>query len=476
MENLFTPSLELAENHDIVLKNVSPEPPSRDLKKIGRNFARNCDSLLSNVSLFLLLLSFSCRENGEERAEQFWISDSDLCYMQTFTSDSEEEAVNHKPANLKKKQKSSGYKLILIDLNLTYGSCEQVMSDLQMILSRPETVLEKIPPAQCLENSMEFLKRRKMKVSRSNSVLINAKQALRLLSTPGNLLSKDRVLWKLQLLCRGAVDFQTLRCLSDNFGAKLLISILDCDSLLSNVSLFLLLLSFSCRENGEERAEQFWISDSDLCYMQTFTSDSEEEAVNHKPANLKKKQKSSGYKLILIDLNLTYGSCEQVMSDLQMILSRPETVLEKIPPAQCLENSMEFLKRRKMKVSRSNSVLINAKQALRLLSTPGNLLSKDMQNATYLEPDNFQNWADKCFPINTLLHILPPAPSQTIPSTYPYPPYYQPYYYPPPVEPQQVGGPSTVVGPRIIAGPLTTVGPSTPLETRAKDSGPSEDK
>ncbi|PKU72044.1 hypothetical protein MA16_Dca007408 [Dendrobium catenatum] len=110
---------------------------------------------------------------------------------------------------------------------------------------------------------------------------------------------------------------------------------------------------------------------------QTFTSDSEEEVVNHKPAILKKKKKSFGYKFILIDLKLTYGSCEQVMSNLQMILSRPETVLlEEIPPAQCLENSMEFLKRRKMKVSRSNSVLINAKQALRLLSTPGNLLSK----------------------------------------------------------------------------------------------------
>ncbi|KAI0502576.1 hypothetical protein KFK09_017530 [Dendrobium nobile] len=82
---------------------------------------------------------------------------------------------------------------------------------------------------------------------------------------------------------------------------------------------------------------------------QTFTSDSEEEVVNHKPAILKKKKKSFG----------------------------PETVLlEEIPPAQCLENSMDFLKRRKMKVSRSNSVLINAKQALRLLSTPGNLLSK----------------------------------------------------------------------------------------------------
>ncbi|XP_020582731.1 uncharacterized protein LOC110026210 [Phalaenopsis equestris] len=83
---------------------------------------------------------------------------------------------------------------------------------------------------------------------------------------------------------------------------------------------------------------------------QTFPSDSEEEAaVNHKPTKSKKKRKSSG----------------------------PETVLlEKIPPAQCLANSMDFLKRRKMKVSRSHSVLINARQALRLLSTPGNLLGR----------------------------------------------------------------------------------------------------
>ncbi|KAH0469739.1 hypothetical protein IEQ34_001297 [Dendrobium chrysotoxum] len=46
----FYSLLELAENHNLVLKNVSPEPPknqSRDLKKIGRNFA------LSNLSNFL---------------------------------------------------------------------------------------------------------------------------------------------------------------------------------------------------------------------------------------------------------------------------------------------------------------------------------------------------------------------------------------------------------------------------------------
>ncbi|PKU72045.1 hypothetical protein MA16_Dca007409 [Dendrobium catenatum] len=59
---------------------------------------------------------------------------------------------------------------------------------------------------------------------------------------------------------------------------------------------------------------------------------------------------------------------------------KPEIVLlEKMQPTRCLENSMEFLKRRKMKVSRSNYVIINAKQAFRLLFTPGNLLSKGPQ-------------------------------------------------------------------------------------------------
>ncbi|XP_010906577.1 uncharacterized protein [Elaeis guineensis] len=82
---------------------------------------------------------------------------------------------------------------------------------------------------------------------------------------------------------------------------------------------------------------------------QTFSSDSEEEIINHKPTTRKKKQKSSG----------------------------PETVILKdIPPAQCLENSMGFLKRRKMQVSRSTSILKNANQALRLLSSQGSLFSK----------------------------------------------------------------------------------------------------
>ncbi|KAK8965294.1 hypothetical protein KSP40_PGU014182 [Platanthera guangdongensis] len=82
---------------------------------------------------------------------------------------------------------------------------------------------------------------------------------------------------------------------------------------------------------------------------QIFPSDSEEEVVIHKPPKLRKKHKSSGRETVL---------------------------LKEILPAQCLKNSMDFLKARKMKVSRSNSVLKNAKQALRLLSTSENLLSK----------------------------------------------------------------------------------------------------
>ncbi|GMH06440.1 hypothetical protein Nepgr_008280 [Nepenthes gracilis] len=46
-------------------------------------------------------------------------------------------------------------------------------------------------------------------------------------------------------------------------------------------------------------------------------------------------------------------------------------ILKDIPPAHCLQNSLEFLKKRKMQVSRSSAVLNNSNQALRLLSTSG---------------------------------------------------------------------------------------------------------
>eukprot|EP00262_Sarcandra_glabra_P003318 TRINITY_DN1397_c0_g1_i1.p1 TRINITY_DN1397_c0_g1~~TRINITY_DN1397_c0_g1_i1.p1 ORF type:complete len:177 (+),score=42.76 TRINITY_DN1397_c0_g1_i1:58-588(+) len=82
---------------------------------------------------------------------------------------------------------------------------------------------------------------------------------------------------------------------------------------------------------------------------QIFPSDSEEETVNDKPASKKKRMKNSG----------------------------PEPVLLKdLPTAQCTHNSMEFLKKRKMQVSRSTSVLNNSNQAFRLISSSG-LLSKN---------------------------------------------------------------------------------------------------
>ncbi|XP_077222856.1 UDP-N-acetylmuramoyl-L-alanyl-D-glutamate-2, 6-diaminopimelate ligase isoform X2 [Tasmannia lanceolata] len=82
---------------------------------------------------------------------------------------------------------------------------------------------------------------------------------------------------------------------------------------------------------------------------QVFHSDSEDDRIDVKPTLKRKKRKNSGVKPVL---------------------------LNEIPPAQCLHNSMEFLKKRKMQVSRSSSVLKNSNQALRLLSTSG-LLTKN---------------------------------------------------------------------------------------------------
>lgn len=82
---------------------------------------------------------------------------------------------------------------------------------------------------------------------------------------------------------------------------------------------------------------------------QAFASDSEEEYVEEKPISKKKRRKA---------------------------FSGQETViLNELPPAQCLKNSLDFLKKRKMQVSRSHAVLNNSTQALRLLCT-SSLLSK----------------------------------------------------------------------------------------------------
>ncbi|CAN4081603.1 unnamed protein product [Withania somnifera] len=79
-----------------------------------------------------------------------------------------------------------------------------------------------------------------------------------------------------------------------------------------------------------------------------FSSDSEEEH-EKKPTSRRKRSKSSA--------------------------SGP-VILKAIPPPLCLENSLEFLKKRKMQVSRSSAVLNNSSQALRLLSTSGLLRNK----------------------------------------------------------------------------------------------------
>ncbi|KAJ9170785.1 hypothetical protein P3X46_018864 [Hevea brasiliensis] len=79
-----------------------------------------------------------------------------------------------------------------------------------------------------------------------------------------------------------------------------------------------------------------------------FLSDSEDEKVEAKLPPRKKKPKSSGIETV---------------------------ILKEMPPPQCLQNSLEFLRKKKMQVSRSSSVLNNSNQALRLISTSG-LLSK----------------------------------------------------------------------------------------------------
>ncbi|KAL6507414.1 hypothetical protein OROGR_023609 [Orobanche gracilis] len=75
-----------------------------------------------------------------------------------------------------------------------------------------------------------------------------------------------------------------------------------------------------------------------------FTSDSEDEKDEKKPASKKRRSKISGLEAV---------------------------VLKDIPPPQCVQNSLDFLKKRIMQVSRSSAVLNNSNQALRLLSKSG---------------------------------------------------------------------------------------------------------
>jgi hypothetical protein len=56
----------------------------------------------------------------------------------------------------------------------------------------------------------------------------------------------------------------------------------------------------------------------------------------------------------------------------ELVICRVETIILKdMKPTQCLQNSLEFLKKRKMEVSRSSAVLNNSNQALRLISNSG---------------------------------------------------------------------------------------------------------
>lgn len=82
---------------------------------------------------------------------------------------------------------------------------------------------------------------------------------------------------------------------------------------------------------------------------QVFSSDPGDEKPAIKPKLKRKKTKSSGIETVL---------------------------LSERTPSQCLQNSLEFLKKRKMNITRSSSVLDNPNQALRLLSTSGLLTKK----------------------------------------------------------------------------------------------------
>ncbi|KAL1107102.1 hypothetical protein V6Z11_D03G019300 [Gossypium hirsutum] len=80
---------------------------------------------------------------------------------------------------------------------------------------------------------------------------------------------------------------------------------------------------------------------------QVFLSDSEDEKAEVNPIPRKKKKKNSGVEPV---------------------------ILNDIPRPQCLQSSLEFLKKRKMQVPRSSLVLKNSNQVLRLscaISTSG---------------------------------------------------------------------------------------------------------
>ncbi|KAL6521636.1 hypothetical protein OROGR_018205 [Orobanche gracilis] len=129
-----------------------------------------------------------------------------------------------------------------------------------------------------------------------------------------------------------------------------------------------------------------------------FTSDSEDEKDEKKPASKKRRSKISGLESYGMDqpeevfassLKPRTGSAsgfgkawtsknenslicwEALMTMIWALKQLEAVVLKDIPPPQCVQNSLDFLKKRKMQVSRSSAVLNNSNQALRLLYKSG---------------------------------------------------------------------------------------------------------
>ncbi|KAL3636503.1 hypothetical protein CASFOL_018802 [Castilleja foliolosa] len=140
-----------------------------------------------------------------------------------------------------------------------------------------------------------------------------------------------------------------------------------------------------------------------------FTSDSEDEQVDQKPASKKRKPKKFGLPRATASppdddplsdegFILRFGDFPPATYDVDGLVIEFGThgfdelddpsptysttpkgsfvvlepvILKDIPTAQCVQKSLDFLKKRKMQVSRSSAVLDNSNQALRLLSNTG---------------------------------------------------------------------------------------------------------
>ncbi|KAL9245599.1 hypothetical protein vseg_019230 [Gypsophila vaccaria] len=84
---------------------------------------------------------------------------------------------------------------------------------------------------------------------------------------------------------------------------------------------------------------------------QVFESDSDQDISEKKPLRKKIKTKKK---------NTNVSGVETL-------------ILKDLPPAHCIQNSLDFLKKRKMQVTRSSAILKNSNQALRFLSSSGSL-------------------------------------------------------------------------------------------------------